>query len=183
MTNSPKIYFITKDGKFYNSIDKYYYPSMFNANCSRNRHALVKLINEVEQFKDCEIYETTEQELMEQHQARITGLVMAGEYFCKQLEFFAYSIPTISQVNKNLHQKCKIAIEALKPFSSIHKEFLEVTEDLTDDVSGWYAEFIQAVGSVKIYETKDISATIDVYHQSQSSVMGIVKKVLNNKKQ
>jgi len=112
-----------------------------------------------------------------------TDLVIAGEYFSKLIEKYAFKVPTISQVNKTLYQKCKQAIECLKPFSSMHKAFLQQKEELTDDVSGYYGEYIQNISSVQIYQTKEISSLIEAYHLDRDSMIGITKKILKNKKQ
>ena len=68
----------------------------------------------------------------------------------------------------------------LKPFSEMHKRFLESQEDTTDDVIGYYAEYIQSVGNVKIYQTGGLISVINAYHKDISSIVGIVRKVLNN---
>ena len=45
MTNSPKIYFLkNKEGKFYNSMQKAYFPSFINANYDRSPKAIETLI-------------------------------------------------------------------------------------------------------------------------------------------
>lgn len=179
--NSPKIYFITKDGKFYNSRDKHWYSTITHANYERSRVVLDELIK-IDRFIGSEVYVTTEEDLMNEMATMTTDLVIAGEYFSGLLEKYSFKIPTISQVNKTMYQKCKLAIECLKPFSKMHKAFLEQKEDLTDDVSGYYGEYVQALSSVKIYETKELSNIIEAYHLDRDSIVGIAKKILNNKK-
>lgn len=175
--NSPKIYFIQKDGKFYNSRDKYWYTSFVNANYERSRKILDELIK-MPKFEGCEVYETTEENFMNELATVTTDLVIAGEYFNRLLEKHACIIPTISQVNKVMYQKCKLAIETLKPFTKMHTEFIKAQEDLTDDVSGYFGEFIQALGAIRIYQTKEITAIIEAYQKDRDSIIGIAKKVL-----
>ena len=179
--NSPKIYFITKDGKFYNSRDKHWYSSIIHANYERSRVVLDELIK-MDRFIGSEVYVITEEDFMNEMATATTDLVIAGEYFIGLLEKHAFKVPTISQVNKTMYQKCKQAIECLKPFSQMHKGFVNAKEDLTDDVSGYYGEYVQALSSVKIYQTKEISAIIEAYHMDRDSMIGIAKKVLKNKK-
>ncbi len=178
---SPKIFFITKDGKFYNSRDKHFYESIVHANYERKREVLDELIK-IDRFVGCEVYVTTEENLMNELATMTTDLVIAGEYFNRLLEKYACKVPTISQVNKTMYQKCKQAIESLKPFSKMHKNFIDHKEDLTDDVSGYYGEYIQNMASIKIYQTKEISALIEAYHLDRNSMIGITKKIINNKK-
>jgi hypothetical protein len=179
---SPKIFFIqNQEGKFYNSRDKFWYSSITHANYERSRVILNELVK-MDRFIGSEVYETTEEVLMNELATMTTDLVIAGEYFSKLIEKYACRVPTISQVNKVMYNKCKQAIEALKPFSKMHKAFLEQKEDLTDDVSGYYGEYIQNVASVQIYQTKEISALIEAYHLDRSSMIGIAKKILTNKK-
>jgi hypothetical protein len=179
-TNSPKIYFITKDNKFYNSRDSHWYENIVHANYERKRELLDQLIK-IDKFIGSSVYVITEEELMNEFATMTTDLVIAGEYFSRLIEKYAFKIPTISQVNKTMYQKCKQAIECLKPFSSMHKGFLEQKEDLTDDVSGYYGEYLQSVATVKIYQTKEISSMIEAYHLDRSSMLGITKKILTNK--
>jgi len=60
---SPKIYFITKDNKFFNSRDNYWYESLSNANYERNRNVLDALV-ELPKFLGCKVYETTEEDFI-----------------------------------------------------------------------------------------------------------------------
>jgi len=177
--NSPKMYFITKDGKFFNSRDNHWYSNHIHANFERKKEGLEALLK-TDKFKECEIFTTTEDEFMGEMARLTTDLVISGEYLTNRLEKLAFKLPTISHVNKILYQKLKVAIECLKPFSKMHKEFLEVKEDFTDDVSAYYANYIQSVSSVEIYETTDIVAIIEAYHKDKKSITGIAKKILNN---
>lgn len=179
MTNSPKIYFIAKDDKYYNSRDNYWYSSFTNANYERSRKILDELIK-LPKFEGCEVYETTEEAFMNELASATTNLVIAGEYFNNLLEKHAMKIPTISQVNKTMYQKCKLVIETLKPFTKMHSDFLKAQEDLTDDVSAYYGEFIQTLAKTEIYQVKEITAIIEAYHKDRNSIIGIAKKVLNN---
>ena len=176
---SHKIYFIEKNGKFFNSRDNHWYSSFTNANYERSRKILDELIK-LPKFEGSSVYETSEEYFMNELATATTDLVIAGEYFSRLLENFACKVPTISQVNKTMYQKCKIAIDVLKPFSQMHKDFLKAQEDTTDDVSGYYAEYIQAVGSSKIYETGELVSIIKAYHKDRKSIVGIARKVLNN---
>ncbi len=176
---SPKIYFIqNSDGKFYNSRDKYYYSSLTNANYERSRSILDELIK-IKKFDGCNVYETTEEQFMEELATATTDLVIAGAYFNQLLENFACKVPTISQVNKTMYQKCKVAIDVIKPFSEMHKSFLKAQEETTDDVSGHFSEYIKTIGNIKIYQTGEIISILNAYQKDRSSIIGIAKKILN----
>lgn len=181
MENSPKIYFITKNGKFYNSRDKHWYSTFTHANFERKREVLDEIIK-FDRFEGCEVYVTTEQEFMNEMATATTDIVIAGAYFSSLLEKFVFKLPTISQVNKTLYQKCKSAIDILKPFSKMHQEFLEAKEDITDDVSGHFAEYISNISKTQIYQTGEINSIIQAYNIDRKSIVGVAKKILNNKK-
>jgi hypothetical protein len=177
MSNSPKIYFIEKDGSFYNSRDGVWYSTFVLANYERSKKVLESILD-FDKFKGCSIYETTEEHFMNEMATATTDLVISGAYFCQLLEQYAYRLPTISQVNKTMYQKCKSAIDVLKPFSSMHKEFLKAKEDLTDDVTGHYAEYISNISKTKIYQMGEVNSVLNAYQSNRDSIVGIAKKVL-----
>lgn len=179
MNNSPKIHFLkNSEGKFYNSRDRAYYPEIVNANYERNSKILETLIEL--KFKDHEVHTITEHQFMEEMASQTTNCVLAGEYFSNLLFKLSCVLPTISQVNKTMYQKCKSAIEVLKPFTDMHKDFISKKEDDTDDVQGYYAEFISEVSKVHIYQTSEVTALLKAYQKDRASMLGIVKKVLSH---
>lgn len=177
--NSPKIYFLkNKEGKFYNSRSNSYYPEIINANYERDKKGLEMLIEL--KFKDHKIHMITEHEFMEEMAHQTTNCVLAGEYFSRLLFNISCILPTVSQVNKTMYQKCKSAIETLKPFTKIHLDFINAKEDNTDEVQGLYSEYINEVSNVKIYQTAEVTALLKAYQKDRSSMLGITKKILNN---
>jgi hypothetical protein len=175
---SPKIYFLQRiaDSKFYNSRQKTYFTSPVNANYERDRKGIEFLINT--SFKEHQVYETTEDEFWELMAMTTSDLVIAGSYFAERLNNLACIIPTISQVNKTTYQKCKNAIEALKPFTKWKENFLASKEETTDDVSGLFSEMLFEFGKVEVYEAQRITAVLQAYKKDRESIMGITKKIL-----
>jgi len=179
MNNSPKIHFLkNSEGKFYNSRQRAYFPEIVNANYERDKK-IIEILIEMK-FKDHEVHTITEHEFMEEMASQTTNCVLAGEYFANLLFKLSCILPTVSQVNKTMYQKCKLAIEVLKPFTDMHKDFISKKEDDTDDVQGNYAEFISEVSKVYIYETAEVTALLKAYHKDKASMLGITKKVLNH---
>jgi len=177
MDNSPKIHFLkNQEGKFYNSAQRTYFPEIINANYERDKKVLEYLI-EVK-FKGHEVHTITEHEFMEEMAHQTTNCVLAGEYFSNLLFKFSCILPTVSQVNKTMYQKCKSAIEVLKPFTKMHQDFINQKEDATDDVQGYYAEFISEVSKVHIYRAAEVTALIKAYQKDRSSMLGLTKKIL-----
>lgn len=182
MDNSPKIYFLkNSEGKFYNSRKKTYFPEIVNANYEREKKGLELLIEL--KFKDHEVHTITEHDFMQEMASQTTNCVLAGEYFSNLLFNLSCILPTVSQINKTMYQKCKSAIEVLKPFTVIHKHFLSQQEDQTDDVQGHYAEYISEACKVQIYQTAEVTLLLKAYFKDRSSMLGIANKVLKNKKQ
>ena len=177
MSNSPKIHFLkNKEGKFYNSREKTYYPSFINANYEKDKKGLELIIKL--KFPDHEIHTITEEEFMQELAMITTNAVIAGEYFSRLLFDIACILPTVSQVNKTMYQKCKSAIEVLKPFSKMHSDFIDKKEDTTDEVSGYYGEFITEISNVQIHQTHEITAILQAYQKDRKSILGITKKIL-----
>ena len=150
--------------------------SFINANYDRSPKAIEDLINL--KFHDHEIHTITEDEFMQEMSLITTNVVIAGEYFSRLLFELACILPTVSQVNKTMYQKCKSSIEVLKPFSKMHADFIDQKEDTTDEVSGYYTEFITEVSKVQIHQTHEITAILQAYQKDRSSILGITKKVL-----
>lgn len=179
--NSPKLHFLkNSEGKFYSSVQKTYHASVINANYNRNQKVLEELIKI--KFKDHTIHTITENDFMQELAQQTTNCVLAGEYFSRLLFNLSCNLPTVSQVNKTMYQKCKQAIETLKPFTAMHKDFIEQKEDDTDDIQGLYGEFISEFSSVHIFEVSEVTALLTAYKKDRSSMLGITKKVLNNAK-
>lgn len=177
MENSPKIHFLkNSEGKFYNSRSKTYFPFVINANFERDRKILDYLITE--RFKDHEVHTITEHQFMEEMAAQTTNCVLAGEYFSNLLFNLSCVLPTISQVNKTMYQKCKSAIEVLKPFTTMHKDFISKKEDQTDEVQGYYAEYITELSKVSIHYAHEVTMVLRAYQKDRSSMLGITKKIL-----
>jgi hypothetical protein len=175
---SPKIYFIqNQEGKFYNGRFKTWETYFSQASYEKNKATIMEYLKSP-RHKDNTCFETTEAEVMEQLAKNTTDLIIAGNYFKDRLVDLSCRIPTISQVNKNLFKSCKNTGELLKPFSKFYKQFLEQKEEDTDDVSGHFAEYIQKVSSVEIYQMGEINSIIEAYFIDRKSVVGIAKKIL-----
>lgn len=176
--NSPKAYLITKDGKFYNSKDEYFYSNIVNANYERNKKKLeaFMILNPVF-FQGCEILEMREDDLFEAFCNETTKTVLAGSYFADHLKNLDCKLPTISQVSKNMHKKMVIAIEELKPISSQFIEFLKKEEERTDEVMGVYGEFIQNVSTIEIFEMKEFNTVFKAFKKNKKSILGIAEKL------
>jgi len=180
--NSPKIYFLkNSEGKFYNSKDQIFFRSIYNANYDRD-YKKMQAVLKLPIFQNCTIHEITESDFMEGMQVMTTSVVLSGQYFTQLLENLDYKLPTVSQINKNMHKKCKLAIDELTPFSSIHKDFIKAQEDQTDEISGYYQEYIEEIAKVQIYQCAEVTAILKAYFKDRSSILGITSKINNNKK-
>ena len=180
MENSPKIYFIKNaEGKFYNSVEKHFYPAIINANYEK-KEANVKQILALglERFQGCEVHTTTESEFMDEFMHQTTKLVLIGEYFHRALLHLSTRIPTISQVNKNLYQRCKATVKELIPFTVHHKNYLDNNETGTDEMQGQAEAYFEQLAKVEIFEMAEVTAIIKAYKINKKSILGTAKKVL-----
>lgn len=182
--NSPKIHFIKKDGKFYNSRNQSYESNIIHANYERETNGL-KMLLTLDRFKGAEIHTITEHDFFELMASKTTTVILSGSYFREQLIELSLKLPTISQVGKTMYQKCKVAIESLAPISTMYEEgFIKHKEDETDEVRGLYAEYIAEAVKVQIYQCKEVTSLIRAYFIDRNSMMGMTVKILkmNEKK-
>ena len=179
--SSPKVYFITKDGKFYNSKDKMFYSNIVNANYDKNKKGIEFLVENNPFFKGCEIEEVLEEDLFFMYQDITVKAVLAGSYFSELLVSLDMRLPTISQVGKNMHKMMNNAINALKPITSHYKDFLKKEEDRTDEIMGHYGEFIQNISEVHIDQMKEYNKVFRVMKTDKKSIVGLADKILKNR--
>lgn len=178
-----KIYFLkNSEGKFFNSKDDVYYSEMINANYEKDLSKMREVLK-MSKFQDCEIHQSTDHELWEQMATHTTDLVLVGTYFQNLLFRVACRMPTISQVNKNMYQKLKVAIDCLKPFSSWNDGFIEAKEDQTDEVAGHMMEFFHELSGIKIHECAEVTEILKCYKADRKSILGVTTKVRKHNKE
>lgn len=182
MSNSPKIHFIKNaEGKFYNAREKQWYSNFIHANYERDS----KITNAYLQrpnFAGCEIHTITENDFMEEMASKTTNAVLAGSYFSELIKELMFKLPTISQINKTMYQKCKVALDTLVPFTQMHLAFIEKKEDDTDEVRGHFEEFIHEMSKVQIYQTGEVIAMLKAYQIDRKSLLGVTQKVIKHHK-
>jgi len=176
--NSPKIYFLkNSDGKFYNSKEKTFYSSILNANYERDKPKMQAILS-LPQFQCCEVHEITEENFRILMGCETTRVILAGQYFVQLLEQFDMKLPTISQVGKNMHKKCKTVIDELTPMTDWHRSFIRKDEDNTDEIQGYYQEYIETMAKIEIFQCAEVTAILKAYHKDRDSILGIAKKIL-----
>jgi hypothetical protein len=178
--NSPKLHFLRhKDGRFLNVKDNELRNSFTNASYDK-KESVLKTLLQLDKYKDYELFTVTENDYMKEMAQDTTNLIIAGEYFRALLEKVDYNLPTISQVNKNLHTQTKRTIELMKPFAKWHDQLIEEKEDLTDDFMEIYTGFIEEVATVKIHECSEGAMVLHALKLDRDSMIGIAKKVMRN---
>ena len=176
--NSPKIYFLqNSEGKFYNSKEKIFYSVVLNANYERD-YSKMQSILKLPQFQGCSIHEMTEENFRILMGCETTRVILAGQYFVQLLEQFDLKLPTISQIGKNMHKKCKSVIDELTPMTSWHRNFIKREEDQTDEIQGYYQEYIETMAKIEIFQCAEVTAILKSYHKDRDSILGIAKKIL-----
>lgn len=178
METSPKIYFLqNSEGRFYNSKHKTFHNSVLNANYERDKVKMKELL-ELPQFQGCEIYEISEENFRILMGCETTRVILAGQYFVQLLVQLDMKLPTISQVGKNMHKKCKIVIDELTPMTDWHRKFIKGQEDHTDEIQGHYQEYIETMATIEIFQCAEVTAILKAYHKDKASILGITKKIL-----
>lgn len=176
--NSPKIHFVKKGDRFYNSRDNHFYKSIVHANYERDLAKLKKAMTSHPVLKECEIYTITENDLFNEYSAQTTDVVLSGSYFANKLEHLDSKLPTISQVSKNMHKRAVGVVNELKPLTSHYKDFLKKEEDRTDYVLGHYEEFMRNMCDIQIYEMEEFNKVFKAFRTSKKSILGIANKTI-----
>lgn len=183
MNNSPKLYFLkNKENKFLNGKDKSFYSNIINATYEKKEQTVIDIIKYLPSYSDCEVHEITEHDFMEAMANETTKCVVVGAYLSNILTKLDDKLPTISQLNKNLHNKLKNTIDSLIPFTSMYNDFIKHKEDQTDEVSGHIAEYLYQVSKPEIYLSGELTGIIEAYLIDRDSVVGISKKILKHNK-
>lgn len=175
--NSPKIYFVKKDNRFYNSRDNHFYESIVHANYERDLPKLKLAMKNHPILRECEIHVITENDLFYEYASQTTDVVLSGAYFANKLEHLDCKLPTISQVSKNMHKRSVGTINELKPLTVHYNEFLKKEEDRTDDIMANYEEYIRYFVNVKIHEMPEYLEIFDAFKKDKKSILGIARKV------
>lgn len=172
-----KIYFLrNNDGKFYNSSDGVWYSEKVNAIYDKNYSKMLEVLK-MDKFSDCGIYETTDHILWQEIATWTTNIVLVGSYFSELLLKVSNRMPTISQVNKLMYQKCSLAVEVLRPVSNWNDDFVEHKEDATDEVSGHMKEYFHELSQIDIHEMAEVTEILKMYRVDRASMMGIATTI------
>lgn len=174
--NSAKLFLIkNQDGKWYNGKDDFWCTKMSLATYTLNAKKANDLINYYS-LENATVTQTTELEFTQDLASITTSAIIQLASIIQQLEEIKYRLPTVSAVNKNLGTFLGKTINQLKVIDPMYNEFVKQKPDQTDDVEGYFKEFISEVASVQLYECHNISRIIKQYKKNPSSIMGIVKK-------
>ena len=180
MSNSPKIHFLKHaNGKFLNIRENFLYESFVHASHDKNIKVAEGLIQH-ENYREYTVFTITEEEFLQELASLTTETVISGAYFVSLLTKFSVKLPTISQINKNLYNKCKNLLKDMEVLTKMHGEFLAKKEDTTDDVSGYFSGFINEVSKVQIYQTAEVTALLKAYQTDRESLLGITRTVLKH---
>jgi hypothetical protein len=177
---SVKIFVIKRsDGRFYNHDEKWFASKLSLGTFASSKSKFLPYMD-FDIFKDCEIFETTEEEWTRDMASITTSAILKLESAKKDLEDVKYSLPTMSKLNKSIGVSINNCIFNLSKISPMHKKFIEEKENDTDDVTAVYNEYIEQVSTTEMWECSEVSAIIEAYRKDRKSILGIVRKILNN---
>lgn len=126
------------------------------------------------------VYKSSEQEYTEGIASTTTKYAIQLDSIAFGLGLLGYSIPTMSQLNKNLKNFLLNTSKKIKDINPHFKEFIRKKEDDTDHVQGDYLEMIEEISKIELYECKRISEIIRAYRKDSSSIIGIANKINKN---
>lgn len=174
--NSPKLFLIKNEaGKWYNGKDDFWSTKMSLATYTLNAKKANDLISYYS-LENAVVTQTSELEFTQDLASITTSAIIQLASIKQQLEEIKYRLPTVSAVNKNLGTFLGKTIDQLKFIDPMYNEFIKQKPDQTDDVEGYFKEFISDISGVELYECHNISRMIKQYKKNPSAIMGIVKK-------
>jgi hypothetical protein len=174
--NSPKLFLIKNaEGKWYNEKDEYWSTKMSLATYTLNFKKATDLIDYYS-LENAIVFQTTELEFTQDLASITTSAIIQLASIKQQLEELKYRLPTISAVNKNLGTFLGKTIDQLKVIDPMYNEFIKQKPDQTDDVEGYFKEFISEISGVELYECRNVTRMIKQYRKNPKSIMGIVSK-------
>lgn len=178
--NSPKIFVLKRaDGKFYNHTDKCFYSKLSLGSYAKSKSEFSPLLD-FEAFKNCEPFETTEEEWTRDMASITTSAVLKLESAKRNLEEINYNLPTVSKLHKSIGNSMQNTLVNLQKISPMYQEFITKKENETDDVMAVYDEFVSQMAKVEMWQCSEVSAMIAAYFKDRSSMLGITRKILNN---
>lgn len=127
-----------------------------------------------------EVVETTELAYTEAIASETTNMSIQMDSLSVRLERIAYSLPTMSGLNKSLKNFLVNTSVKLKNVNPQFKEFLDKKEDATYDVQGVYDEYINSLSLIEMWEVGEITEILKAYRKDKSSLLGIARKVNRN---
>lgn len=177
-----KIYQIkNKEGKFLNVDSKNpFFTEVFWRASYLSSAKIAQQIIDKSGVDGLEISETTEQGYTEAVASETTNISIQMDSLSVRLERIAYSIPTMSGLNKQLKNFLVNTSLRLKKANPQFNEFLEKKEDATYDVQGVYDEYINSLSFVEMWEVAELKEIIMAFRKDKSSLLGIARKVNKN---
>lgn len=174
-----KIYQLkTKEGMFLNIESKNaFYTAVFWRASYFSSSKIAQQIIDKSGVSDLLIHETTEQEFTEAIATETTNVSIQMDSLAVRLDRIAYSLPTMSNLNKQLKNFLTNTSVKLKKANPQFNEFLTLKEDATYDVQGVYDEFINNLSVVNMWEVGELNEMLKAYRKDKSSVLGITRKV------
>lgn len=177
-----KIYQLkVKEGMFLNleSKNPFYTPVFWRASYFSSAKVAQQIIDKSGN-NNLIIHETTEQEFTEAIATETTNVSIQMDSLAVRLERIAYSLPTMSGLNKQLKNFLTNTSVKLKKANPQFTEFLSLKEDATYDIQGIYDELINNLSFVNMWEVGELNEVLKAYKKDKSSVLGIAKKVNKN---
>ena len=175
MSIEERIYCLVKDGKYYNHDHRYFTSQLYLATYFSSELKAKQFDNG---FRlDCEVISVTVEEYQIDLAQMTTRAIIKAESLTNDLKTIKNTLPTVKGITSKLSFSLEKAINSLKIFQPYFKEFLTVKEDETDDVSGYYDEFMHEVSQVELYYCHEVSAILQAYKKDRKSILGIVNKI------
>ena len=120
---------------------------------------------------------TTELEFTEAIATETTNVSIQMDSLAVRLDRIAYSLPTMSNLNKQLKNFLVNTSVKLKNANPQFTEFLSKKEDATYDVQGVYDEYINTLSKIEMWEMEEFSELIKAFKKDKKSTLGFARKI------
>ena len=123
------------------------------------------------------VIETTDDAFTEAVATETTNVSIQMDSLATRLDRIAYSLPTMSGLNKSLKNFLVNTSVKLKNANPQFKEFLDKKEDATYDVQGVYDEYINTLSKIEMWEMEEFTELVKAYKKDRNSTLGFARKI------
>lgn len=147
-------------------------------NTKEDKARRIELQKELELYKNSEVIEVPEQEIVDAQNLVKANSVFMGDVYAHFLSELKDNLTHISKLSKNDLKVIKDSLNVLKNTRKEFERFAEVNEDMTYDFQEAYIKMVGKISNIAYYEPQFLNDWIDMMNDKQG--MATMKRALTN---